>query len=67
MRKPVSIEFARRMAVNNASVAMHQGASMGCTVWVNKDIRKVEQTGDWSELLAKAQLSTTRFRNQFYR
>lgn len=67
MRKPISIEFGRRMSERNAAVAMHQGASMGCTVWVNKDIRKAAKTGDWSELLLKAQKSTISFRNQFYR
>ena len=67
MRKPVNAEFARRMDKPNAKMAMHQSASMGCTVWVNKDLRKVEETGDWSELMEKAQASTKRFRNSFYK
>jgi hypothetical protein len=67
MRKVVSVDFGKRMSVNNAAAAMHQGASMGMTEWANKDIRKAASTGDWSELIQKAQKSTKYFRNQFYR
>ncbi len=66
MRKLISTEFGRRMSTNNALAAMHQGASMGLTTWVNKDIRKAASTGDWSELEAKAMKQLTRFRNEFY-
>ena len=58
MRKAISVEFGKRMAVNNAAVAMHQAASMGCSKWVNKDLQKAAATGDWSELIAKAEKST---------
>jgi hypothetical protein len=66
MRKIISIEFGRRMNTNNALASMHQGASMGLTKWVNKDIRKAASTGDWSELETKAKKQLTRFRNEFY-
>jgi hypothetical protein len=66
LRKLISTEFGRRMNTNNALAAMHQGASMGLTKWVNKDIRKAAATGDWSELEAKAMKQLTRFRNEFY-
>ena len=66
MRKLISVEFGRRMDTNNAAAAMHQGASMGLTKWVNKDIRKAASTGDLSELEAKAMKQLTRFRNEFY-
>ena len=67
MRKMVNIEFANRMSKDNALVAMHQSASMGAPKWVNKDIRAAASTGDWSELLKKAERSTKYFRNTFYR
>ena len=67
MRKAINAEFGKRMSTPNASVAMHQGASMGCTKWVNKDLQKAAATGDWSELIAKAEKSTKYFRNTFYR
>jgi hypothetical protein len=66
-RKPVSKDFADRMKVANAGMAMTSTTSMGFTKWVNKDIRYVEETGDWSELLAKAEARTRYFRNVFYR
>jgi len=59
-------DFQEGMITPNAKIAMNSGTSMGFTVWVNKDLRKAEETGDWSELLAKAQKSTRYFRNQFY-
>ena len=68
MRKTISVEFGKRMSGSpNALVAMHQGASMGCTKWVNKDLQKAAATGDWSELIKKAEKSTRYFRNTFYR
>ena len=66
-RKPVSKEFTDRMAAAHAIAAMTGATSMGFTKWVNKDIRYAEETGDWSELLAKAVRSTKYFRNVFYR
>ena len=65
-RKAVSKDFADRMASGQATAAMNGSTSKGMSRWVNKDLQKAEDTGDWSELLAKAQLSTKYFRNQFY-
>ena len=32
----------------------------------NTDILRAAESGDWSELIAKASASTNRFRRQFY-
>jgi hypothetical protein len=60
-------DFTASMLTPNAQVSVNAGTSKGFTKWVNKDIRMVEETGDWSILLAKAQKSTKYFRNSFYR
>ena len=36
------------------------------TTYRNKDLIAVAKTGDWSELIAKAEAQTRRFRNDFY-
>jgi len=58
--------FQSRMVTPNAEHAMNSSTSKGFTKWVNKDIQKAAATGDWSELLKKAQKSTKYFRNSFY-
>jgi hypothetical protein len=45
---------------------MNGTTSKGFTNWVNKDIREVEQTGDWSGLLQKTEKQIRAFRNHFY-
>jgi hypothetical protein len=67
MRQLKTDPFTRTMTRANAAIAMDSSASKGFSVWVNKDIRKASETGDWSELLAKAERSTKYFRNTFYR
>jgi hypothetical protein len=59
--------FTKNMRHGNAAIAMDASASKAFSVWVNKDIREVENTGDWSELIAKAEKQTKYFRNTFYR
>jgi hypothetical protein len=66
MRKLVNDEFLKRMVSANAEHAMNGTTSKGFTKWVNKDIQKAASTGDWSELIEKAQKSTKYFRNSFY-
>ncbi len=58
--------FLSRMVTANSERAMNASTSKGFTKWVNKDIQKAAATGDWSELLAKAEKSTKYFRNTFY-
>jgi hypothetical protein len=67
MRKITTDPFAKVMISGQSAIAMDCSASKGFSNWVNKDLKKVEDTGDWSELLAKASKSTRIFRNQFYR
>ena len=66
-RKTISIDFGNRMAVNNAALSMNGNTSKGLTKWANKDIKKAADSGDWSELLTKANKATIYFRNNFYR
>jgi hypothetical protein len=67
MRKIINDPFAKVMISGQSAIAMDCSASKGFSNWVNKDLKKVEATGDWSELLLKASKSTRIFRNQFYR
>ena len=59
--------FTKNMASGSAAMAMNATSSKGFSVWVNKDLREVEQTGNWSELMEKAEKQTKYFRNKFYR
>ena len=66
MRKLTTDPFLNRMVSANSERAMNAGTSKGFTKWVNKDIQKAAATGDWSDLINKAQKSTKYFRNSFY-
>jgi len=55
------------MSHSQAVYAMNSNTSMGLSKWSNKDLKNAEATGDWSELLAKAEKSTVSFRNRFYK
>jgi len=55
------------MITPNAKMAMNSNTSMGFTRMANKDISKAALSGDWSELISKAQKSTKYFRNTFYK
>jgi hypothetical protein len=59
--------FLAAMSSGQSAIAMDSSTSKGFSVWVNKDLRNAEQTGDWSELMAKAEKQTKSFRNAFYK
>ena len=59
--------FTKTMSKGNSAIAMNSASSKGFSVWVNKDIREVESTGDWSKLIDKALKSQKSFRNSFYK
>jgi len=48
------------------NTAMDAKSNQHLTRWVNLDLQRAEKTGDWSELIAKAEAQTRRFRNDFY-
>jgi len=66
-RKIISVDLGIRMSHSQAVYAMNSNTSMGLSKWSNKDLKNAEATGDWSELLAKAEKSTVSFRNRFYK
>jgi hypothetical protein len=59
--------FTKTMSKGNSAIAMNSASSKGFSVWVNKDIREAESTGDWSKLIDKALKSQKSFRNSFYK
>ena len=67
MRKLINDPFTYSMDRNNSAIAMDNSSSKGFCEWVNKDIRNAEESGDWSELILKAELQTKRFKNSFYK
>jgi hypothetical protein len=48
MRKITTDPFAKVMISGQSAIAMDCSASKGFSNWVNKDLKKVEATGDWS-------------------
>ena len=66
MRQLTTDPFLSRMVTANSERAMNASTSKGFTKWVNKDIQKAAASGDWSDLISKAQKSTKYFRNSFY-
>ena len=67
MRKLKSDPFLKTMNAQQGPIAMNGNTSKTFTTWVNKDIRAVAETNDWSELLLKAEKQTRYFRNYFYK
>ena len=67
MRKIINDPFTKVMNKNNSLIAMDNSSSKGFSNWVNKDITKAALSGDWSELLLKAEKQTKRFKNGFYK
>jgi len=55
------------MDKGQAIYAISGNVSHILTPMANTDIKRCEKTGDWSELLAKAEANTRRFRREFYR
>lgn len=67
-RKPISKDFGERMNHGeNSRISMNSNTSKGFSKWVNKDIRHVEKTGDWTALLEKTEKQIRIFRNNFYK
>jgi hypothetical protein len=66
-RKPISAEFGNRMSTKNSSIAMHATVAKSFTTWANSDLKRAAETGDWSDLITKAEVNTRRFRNTFYK
>jgi hypothetical protein len=59
--------FQSAMSTGQAIYAINGNVSHILTPMANTDIKRCEKTGDWSELLEKAQANTRRFRREFYR
>jgi hypothetical protein len=51
--------------INGYSV--NRNASRSLSPYRNTDLKEAEKNGDWSALIEKAQKSTIRFRNEFYK
>ena len=58
--------FQSTMYTGTMKVSMNSAVSRILTPMRNTDIRRLEQTGDWSELMQKAMVQTRRFRREFY-
>lgn len=59
--------FQSSMATCQMAISMSKNVSFIMTPMRNVDIRKAEKNGDWSELIAKAEAQTRRFRRDFYK
>ena len=59
-------EYAPKvMSSAQTKISTNSQTSMGFSRWVNKDLRAVEETGDWTELLAKAAKSRSKFLREY--
>ncbi len=58
--------FQSVMNTGTMKVSMNSAVSRILTPMRNTDIRRLERTGDWSELMQKAMAQTRRFRRDFY-
>lgn len=58
--------FARTMGAGQTAVSMNSNVSRILTPMRNTDLKRLEKTGDWSELIEKAAANTRRFRKEFY-
>ena len=58
--------FAKIMAHGTTAVSMNSNVSRIFSPMRNVDIKRAAKTGDWSELIEKAQINTRRFRRDFY-
>ena len=59
--------FQRKMkSGERGNTAIDSKINKLLTTYRNKDLIAVEKTGNWSELIAKAEAQTRRFRNDFY-
>ena len=58
--------FQSTMNSGTMKVSMNSAMSRIFTPMRNTDIKRLEKTGDWSELMQKAMAQTNRFRREFY-
>jgi hypothetical protein len=58
--------FQSTMNSGTMKVSMNSAVSRILTPMRNTDIKRLERTGDWSELMQKAMAQTNRFRREFY-
>ena len=58
--------FQSVMNTGTMKVSMNSAVSRILTPMRNTDIKRLEKTGDWSELMQKAVAQTRRFRRDFY-
>ena len=66
-RKLTTDPFCKTMTKGTMSISMNSQVSHIVTPMQNTDIKRCEKTGDWSELMEKAQAQTRRFRRDFYK
>ena len=66
-RKLRTDSFQKTMKSGQSAISMSSNVSLIMTPMRNTDIKKAEQSGDWSLLIAKAQVQTRRFRREFYK
>ena len=65
-RQLKSDPFQKSMNHGTMGVSMNSAMSRIFTPMCNADIKRLEKSGDWSELLEKATAQTRRFRHEFY-
>ena len=58
--------FQSVMNTGTMKVSMNSAMSRILTPMRNTDIKRLEKTGDWTELMQKAKAQTNRFRREFY-
>ncbi len=58
--------FQSVMNTGTMKVSMNSAVSRILTPMRNTDIKRLEKTGDWTELMQKAMAQTNRFRREFY-
>jgi hypothetical protein len=58
--------FQSTMNTGTMKVSMNSAVSRILTPMRNTDIKRLERTGDWTELMQKAVAQTNRFRREFY-
>lgn len=59
--------FQSTMNSGTMKVSMNSAVSRILTPMRNTDIKRLENSGDWSELMEKALVQTRRFRKDFYK
>ena len=65
-RKLKNDPFPAIMNSGTMGVSMNSSMSRILSPMRNTDIKRLEKTGDWTELMQKATAQTNRFRRDFY-